>query len=141
MGPLETALFSCDRAGECAFFHPEQRRFEDPFGKHRAVERDERAFVPRRKLVNCPSRKLLSSTRLANQQYRGGGGRGLLERIHHRSKRGRLADHHPPARSAKIRKARLEVPVFCDQSLLFESLLNALDQRVPLERLGDEIIG
>ncbi len=65
----------------------------------------------------------------------------MLERIHHRSKRGRLADHHPPARSAKIREARLEVPVFCDQRLLFESLLNALDQRVPLERLGDEIIG
>ena len=68
---LDVSSLRLLRARECAAFVPKQLGLEQLFGKCRAVDGNERAVFPRRRLVNEPRDDFLAGARLALQKDRG----------------------------------------------------------------------
>ena len=88
-------------------------------------------------LVQRAREQLLPGAALAQQQHGGGGGRRLPDDVQGGPQRRALTDDG----LLGPRQPGAELLVFQHQPPLVDRLLHALEHRVPLERLGEEVIG
>ncbi len=139
VGLFEPALTGGDRAGEGAPHVAEQLRFEQCFGNRAAVERDEPIVAPRTVVVQRPGRELLAGAGLAGDQHGARGRRDgfqqVIEIAHHPAR----ADQ--PVDAIALFELRAQVGVLGPQPPLLERRAEHVQQRVELERLGDEVGG
>src|SRR5258708_3016052 len=133
------ALLASRRAVEGAALVAEQLALEDRFGDRRAVDRHERPRRARRVLVQRAREQLLAGAALAEQQHGGLAGRRLADDVEHRAQGRRMADDRRAGGEAG--EPRAQPPVLLKEPPPLQRLRHALEHRVPLERLGEEVIG
>jgi hypothetical protein len=95
---LDLPGFGLVGAGERPALVAEQLRFQQLFGQRRAVDRDERAALARRGLVNEPRHDFLARARFSLQENRRVGWRHAQRPRDHPLPGGRSADHPPVGR-------------------------------------------
>ena len=88
-----------------------------------------------------PGRQLLAGAALAHQQHAGAGRRHLAQRLQHGAERRRGSQQAALAAGLERRQPGPQGAVLGHQRGLLQRLAHALDHRLPLERLGDEVVG
>src|SRR5205085_12288144 len=134
--PLDAAFLALDRAGEGAALVAEELRLEDGLRDRRAVDGHERPFGPGGMLVQGAREQLLAGAALTEQQHRGRGRRRLADDVERRAQRRALADNGLLGAG----EAGAELLVLLHEPPLLDRLLDALQDRMALQRLGEEVV-
>src|SRR3989441_241461 len=126
-------------AGERALLVAEQLGLEERLRQRRAVDGDEGPVAPRRALVDRARHQLLTRPALALDENRRRAVGGLLDERQHPPPGRAGADHL--TLGAEVLQLLLERPVLLDQIAPLEGLVDELDELLPPERLGEEVVG
>ena len=138
MGRLDAARRRLGGAGERALLVAEELAFQQVLGDRRAIDRDELAAAPRRRLVQAVGQHFLARPALAEQHH---GGRAVGDLLDHPAQ----AQHLGVARDQACQ--RVGLVEFLQTAVLllqFEQPERALDgevQHLGLEGLGQEVVG
>ena len=127
------------RAGEGALLVPEDLALEQRLGNRRAVHRHERERRARTQLVDGLRDELLAGARLAPDENRGGGRRGLLDHAIHRPDARAVADD--PAEAPLLAQLPPEIAHFAQRLLPLDRLLQQNPQALRVHRLTQVVVG
>jgi hypothetical protein len=134
---LEPPLPRADRTGKRTAYVAEELGFEQRFRNRAAVQRDEAVRAPRTVVMDGASRQFLAGTGLAGDQNGTGRCRNCFEQLKKLAHNAAAANESVNA--IPIFELRSQVCVFRFESTLFERGAKDMQQRVELERLGDEV--
>ena len=128
-----------DRAGERAAHVAEQLRLEQRFGNRAAVDRDEAIRPARAVVMNRARGQLLAGAGLARDQDRARRRRDGLEQLKQIAHDAAVPDE--PVDPVSLFELRAEVRVLGLAAAAARAPIEDVEQRVELERLGDEVGG
>jgi hypothetical protein len=139
IGQLEAAGPSIDRAGEGAFFVPEDLALEQRFGNGGAVDRDKWRRRTGTELMDRLRDELLARTRFAPNQHRRRGRRRLLDDLIHLAHLRAAANHAPEA--AMFAQLFAQGFDFAERILPLDDLVEQNLEPLRLDRLGQVVVG
>ena len=125
------------RPGEGAPRMTEQLCFQQRLRDRAAVDRDEAVRTPRTPVMDRARRQLLAGSGFTGNQHRAGGGRDGLEQLREIAHGAAAADESVDA--IALLQLRTQIRVLRAQAPLLEGGVQDVQQRVELERLGDEV--